>query len=56
MELYKKMYLHLFNTITDVRSCILRMEYENAYNLLSEAQEETERMYMDAEDEGAEKR
>lgn len=45
-QTHKKMYYRLFNAATDAKAAILRMEYENAYNILSDAQEEGEELYL----------
>ena len=51
-QTYQQMYYHLFNILTDAQTCILRMEYEKAYDLLAKAQEEGEALYMAAGDPG----
>lgn len=45
-QTYQQMYYHLFNILTDAQTCILRMEYEKAYDLLAKAQEEGEELYL----------
>ncbi len=48
--MYKKMYLHLFNAVTDSLDAMTGMNYGKAYQLLKEAQAECEEMYLDAAD------
>ena len=48
---YKKLYFHLFNTITDALQAIEQQNYGQASHLLITAQQETEEMYMDEDDE-----
>ena len=48
---YKKLYFHLFNTVTDAIEAIERQNYGQAAALLIAAQQETEEMYMDEGDE-----
>ena len=50
-ELYKNMYYHLFNKVTDALSSLKRLEVEAAINCLMDAQQETEKMYMDGQQE-----
>ena len=45
-QTYQQMYYHLFTILTDAQTCILRMEYEKAYDLLAKAQEEGEELYL----------
>ena len=47
-ELYKKMYYHLFNKVTDV---IDICNDRTAKNLLVKAQQETEEIYISADEE-----
>ena len=46
---YKKMYLYLFNKVTDALE-LLPEESKKAAELLVEAQQHCEEMYMDAEE------
>ena len=46
---YKKLYFHLFNTVTDAIAAIEQQNYGQAAALLIAAQQETEEMYMDEE-------
>ena len=48
---YKKLYFHLFNAVTDAIEAIERQNYGQAAALLIAAQQETEEMYMDEDDE-----
>ena len=48
--MYKKMYLHLFNAVTDSLDAMTRMNYGEAYQLLKKAQAECEDIYLDGED------
>ena len=50
---YKKLYFHLFNAATDALRAMEQQNYGQAAALLITAQQETEEMYMDAEDENA---
>ena len=50
---YKKLYFHLFNAATDALRAMEQQNYGQAAALLIAAQQETEEMYMDAEDENA---
>jgi len=49
MEIYKKMYLKLFNAVSDALSLINKTE--KAAKLLKEAQQTCEELYMSAEEE-----
>ena len=51
LELYKKMYYHLFNAITDALAQINQQNYGMAVKRLKRVQKETEEMYIEAEDE-----
>jgi len=46
---YQKRYTTLFNAITDALEQIDQLEIARAKQLLMQAQQETEEMYMDAE-------
>ena len=48
---YKKLYFHLFNAATDAIEAIEKQNYGQASAILIAAQQETEEMYMDANDE-----
>ena len=47
VSLYKKMYLHLFNRVTDAQEALRRGDTEKAEEFLKKAQQETEAMYME---------
>ena len=47
---YQKMYTILFNAITDAIENIQQRNYGNAEELLVRTQQETEELYIDAED------
>lgn len=46
---YQKLYTTLFNAITDALEQIDQLEIARAKQLLMQAQQETEQLYMDAE-------
>ena len=48
---YKKMYLHLFNKITDSLEAIGKCNYGQAADILRAAQIKTEEIYMNSENE-----
>ena len=48
--MYKKMYLHLFNAVTDSLEDMAHLNYGQAYERLCEAQVECENIYMDFKD------
>ena len=48
---YKKLYFHLFNAATDAIEAIEQQNYGQASAILIAAQQETEEMYKDANDE-----
>ena len=48
-ELYRKMYYSLFNHLTDAIELLQRMELAPAINLLMDAQQETEKLYIESE-------
>ena len=47
---YKKLYFHLFNAVSDALQAIEQQNYWQASAILIAAQQETEEMYMDAND------
>lgn len=49
MEIYKEMYLHLFNAVTDAIEC-LPLRPDAVRELLIETQRECEEMYIEAEE------
>ena len=49
MEEYKKMYLLLFNAITDALEQMEKQNYSTAKDLLITAQQKAEEIYMSAE-------
>ena len=51
MEIYKKMYFHLFNAVTDALAQMERQNFGAAAELLVQAQQACEEIYLDAEDE-----
>lgn len=50
-ELYKDLYYHLFNRITDALEAIKAQNYGLARDILMEAQQESEEKFIAAEDE-----
>lgn len=48
--LYKKMYLLLFNRITDALKALKNCDYDRAAGILREAQIEAEEVYKDSDD------
>ena len=48
---YKKLYFHLFNAATDALQAMEQQNYGQASAILIAAQQETEEMYMDEDDE-----
>ena len=48
---YRKLYFHLFNAATDALQAIEQQNYGQASAILIIAQQETEEMYLDEEDE-----
>ena len=52
--MYKKMYFHLFNAVTDALAQMERQNFGAAAELLVQAQQTCEEIYLDAEDEGEE--
>ena len=49
-ELYKRMYYHMLNAITDALAQMEQQNYGMALKRLKRVQQETEEMYMDADD------
>ena len=49
MEEYKKMYLHLFNAITDALEQMEKQNYGTAKETLIAAQQQAEEIYITAE-------
>ncbi len=52
MQVYKKMYLRLFNRVTDAIELLRKNDSEKALSLLIAAQQETEEIFL--EEAGAE--
>lgn len=52
--MYKKMYLHLFNAVTDALAQMARQNFGAAAEILRQAQIDSEDIYLDAEDEDIE--
>lgn len=50
--MYKNMYYHLFNAVSDALKSLERGAVEEACGLLKRAQQETEELYLDGEEEG----
>lgn len=48
---YRNLYFHLFNAVTDALQAIEQQNYGQASAILITAQQETEEMYLDEEDE-----
>lgn len=48
---YRKLYFHLFNAVTDALQAIEQQNYGQESAILITAQQETEEMYLDEEDE-----
>ena len=46
-ELYKKMYLQLFNRVTDALTALERQDADRAANILYTAQQTCEQLYID---------
>ena len=51
MEIYKKMYYRLFNSITDALAALEQQNFGAAAEILRQAQIDSEEIYLDAEDE-----
>ena len=47
-ELYKNLYFHLFNQITDALEAMEKQNYGEARDILIRAQQETEETYLNA--------
>lgn len=50
--MYHKMYLHLFNAVTDSLEEMEKQNFGKAHDLLVKAQQECEEIYMDGEEDG----
>ena len=50
MPLYREMYLHLFNAITDALEAAAKGEYQTAQGILLDARQWGEEQYMKAEE------
>ena len=50
MDGYKDLYFHLFNAITDALNALEAQNFGQAADLLRRAQQQTEELYLDAED------
>ena len=48
MDPYKEMYYKLFNAVTDAIGQLMRLETENAINTLMDAQQATEKIFVEA--------
>ncbi len=46
---YKKMYLHLFNSVTDALAALAERDPERAERILKKAQIDAEETYIEAE-------
>lgn len=49
-ELYKNLYFHLFNQITDALEAMEKQNYGEARDILIRAQQEAEERYLNAEE------
>ena len=49
-ELYKNLYFHLFNQITDALEALEKQNYGEARDILIRAQQKTEEAYLNAEE------
>lgn len=49
---YQRLYTHLFNALTDAVEQLENHNCDRAKDILIRAQQETEEMYLDAEEEG----
>ena len=47
-ELYKELYFHLFNQITDALAALEKQNYGEARDILIHAQQEAEETYLNA--------
>ena len=54
MEPYQTMYYRLFNRVTDAIALLRRMELVPAINLLMDAQQETEALFIESRESEAE--
>ncbi len=48
--MYKEMYYHLFNAITDAMKLMSQERFSEAFHLLENAQRATEEIYLDGEE------
>lgn len=48
--MYKEMYYHLFNAVTDAWQALEQSNYGTARDILKKAQTETEEMYLSADE------
>ena len=48
MQIYKEMYYHLFNAMTDALALMEQQNYGMAVQRLMQAQQETEELYLEA--------
>ena len=51
--MYKKMYLRLFNAVSDSLTAMEQMNYGEARRLLMQAQQSCEELFLDSEEEEA---
>ena len=51
--MYRKMYVQLFNAITDALFCMEQQNYGQARALLVDAQQQSEELFMDGEEDDA---
>lgn len=49
--MYQKMYFHLFNAVTDALTALEQQNFGAAADILIQAQQACEDIYLDAEDE-----
>ena len=50
MEIYRKMYLRLFNGVTDALVAMEQQNFGTAADMLRQAQVDSEELYLDAEE------
>lgn len=53
--MYQKMYFHLFNAVTDALTALEQQNFGTAADILTQAQQACEDIYLDAENEEAER-
>ncbi len=46
---YEKLYFHLFNQLTRIMECVEEMNYGLAKQIIIQAQQETENLYIEEE-------